>query len=127
MEPDLGVEQSIVGTISIMVEAASLASMHWTLDAPAESGVWHNRMITINEAAVAVSISPRETSSVLVMCALDDIRLSVPSLKVRLQEMTMRPEPLGDGGAQVVATGPAHYLASEWDLTKRPPASPAAI
>lgn len=109
-------EQPINGMVFIHVEAASVSSLRWTLDPGGKARIWYVTVIRPNEIAVAAARSPRETSIALVNSALEHIRRNVPSLEVG--ELDMRPEPMPNGNAQVVATGPATFLGSEWDATK---------
>jgi len=110
-------EQPITGVIVIHVEAASLSSLRWTLDPGGRTQLWSESLIRPNEVEVAAATSVRETATALIRSAIEHIQQCVPSLEVG--ELTMRPEPMESGNAEVVASGPATFLASEWDTTKR--------
>lgn len=119
MDGFIRTEQMVFTVMVVHVEAASQSSVRWTLDPVSNSRVWQNAVMTPDEVAIAAATTTDEISMALVRSAISLIKESVPSIDVEECELTTRVESMPNGNAEVIATGPARFLASEWDTTKR--------
>lgn len=105
-------EEPFTGFIVIHVEAAPQGLMRYTLDPEGEGRVWLSVLLAHDDAVMGAASSPEQTADLLVRGSIECIVLSIPSLQVG--GLMMWPEPGPNNNAQIVASGEATYLASEW-------------
>lgn len=117
MGANSGVEQPVVGSIMIVVEAAPQGLMQYTLDPDDRQPVWQAVLIAHDDAVIGAATSPEQTADLLVRGSIECIQRSIPSLDVG--GLTMRPEVGPNDNAQIVAAGDASFLLSEWRAVVR--------
>lgn len=105
------------GAIELVVEAAPHGLLRYTLDPDLPRRVWGESLLAHDDAVIGAATSPEQTAELLVRGGIDCIAREIPSLLVG--GLTMRPELGPHGNAQIVAAGPASFIASEWEAVKR--------
>lgn len=113
MRQSEGGEERVTGSIVIEVEAAPHGRMRYTLDADDRARRWVTVFVAHDDRVIGGVTLPEQTAHLLVRGGVASIRRSIPSLEVG--GVSMRPEPGPEGNAQIIASGTARFLHSEWE------------
>ncbi|MBO9625755.1 MAG: hypothetical protein J7484_05200 [Microbacterium sp.] len=117
MDDDRQAEQPFTGFIVIQVEAAPQGMMRYTLDPEGEHRTWRSVLLAHDDAVMGAASSPEQTADLLVRGSIECIRQEIPSLQVG--GLMMWPEPGPHNNAQIVASGEAVFVESEWEAVRR--------